>query len=360
MPTSLSGPTGPGTLQVSSPGARAVLVTRDPHLEGEAARLAAGAGCPLEVCHDVATLRREWHRCRAVLVGSEVLDELTSATLPRRPEVHVLGGRRLDAVELRLALELGADGVLELPGDAARVAAVLADLTDDDVRPGTVVGVVGVAGGVGSSVLTVSLTSVASERTTALAVDLDPRGAGLELIAGDAEDKAPSWDSLRSAHGRLNGQALRSALATGGSAAVLGWGSGGSRVMPPTSVVAESLAAARRGHEWTFVDSRSAEVWAGCDALVVVVAGSVPGVATALRTARDLPSGLPVGVAVRSRRHDRWAHQVAQSLELPLWAVVTQQRSLDLHLSAGLGPVRQGRSALRRAAVDVLRELSQR
>ena len=82
--------------------------------------------------------------------------------------------------------------------------------------------------------------------------------------------------------------------------------------------------------------------------------------AAAARRVPDLPAGVPVGVAVRSRRHDRWADDVARSLGLPLWTVVTRQRALDDHLSAGLGPLRRGRSPLRRAAGDVLREVAAR
>ncbi len=350
----------PAQLHDAPAGLRAILVTRDPVLRGEAARLAAGAGCPLEVCQDISQLRREWHRGGAVLLGSELLGELRAATLPRRSEVHVLGAAPLGAADLRLALELGACGVMELPADASKLAALLGDLGDDEARPGTVVGIVGGAGGVGASVLTIALAAVATGHMRALAVDLDPRGAGLEVLAGVSEAQSPSWESLSSAHGRLNGRALRAALSTTGEPPVLGWGATGSRVPPPIEVVVESLAAARRGHDWTFVDSRSPDVWSSCEALVVLVAGSVHGVAAAVRTCRDLPSGLPVGVAVRSRRHDRWAHDVARGLGLPLWTVVTQQRSLDEHLSAGLGPVRRSRSALRRAATDILRELSDR
>ena len=353
------GPTSPPSPD-SAPGASSahvLLATADPLLRAEVTRLAAAGGCPLVLCEDPEQLRRDWRQGRAVLLGHDALDRLRGAGLPRRPEVHVLCPTAPTGDDLRGALALGASGVWELPGDTGRVAALLADLGEEDHRPGRVVGVVAGSGGVGASVLTVALATVAAESATALAVDLDPRGAGLEVLAGVGHDRTPGWDSLAGAHGRLNAGALRAALATGDGPAVLGWGTTGLRLLPAAPVVAESLAAARRGHDWAFVDSRSPDVWSGCDALVVLVAASVPGVAAAARTVQELPAGVPVGVAVRSRRHDRWAEDVARSLGLPLWTVVTRQRPLDDHLSAGLGPVRRGRSPLRRAAGDLLREL---
>lgn len=360
--TARSGPPSPPSSgSVSGVSATHVLLaTADPLVRAEVTRLAAAGGCPLVLCTDADQLRRDWRQGRAVLLGHDALERLRGAGLPRRPEVHVLCPTAPTGPELRDAIGLGASGVWELPGDTARVAALLADLGEDDQRPGTVVGVVAGSGGVGASVLTVALAAVAAETGTALSVDLDPRGSGLEVLAGTGRDRAPGWESLAGAHGRLNAGALRSALATGHGPAVLGWGTTGRRDLPPATLVSESLAAARRGHDWTFVDTRSPDVWSGCDALVLLVAASVPGVAAAARTVPDLPAGVPVGVAVRSRRHDRWADDVARSLGLPLWTVVTRQRGLDDHLSAGLGPVRRGRSPLRRAAGDVLREVTAR
>ncbi len=339
---------------------RVVLATASSELRTEVARLAAGAGCELETCADLSELRRVWQHGAALMLGHDLLEPLRGSGLPRRAGIHVLAPAPLTAEQLRDAMALGAGDVLELPQDAARAAAMLGDLADARAGAGMVVGVVGGSGGVGASVLTVALATVAAEHTTALAVDLDPLGAGLEHLAAPAPSRAPVWDSLVTAQGRLGGSALRSALALPDGPGILGWGGSGQRPMPHPALVAESLDASRRGHEWTFVDSRSPGVWSSCDALVVVAAGSVHAVAAALRVAARIPTGVPVGLAVRSRRRDRWADQVSRSLGLPVWAVLTQQRALDDHLSAGLGPVRGRRSPVRVAATDILREVSAR
>lgn len=345
-------------LEEASPR-RPLLATVDPALRAETARLAAAAGCPIEQCSDPADLHRQWRSSRSVLLGAELLADLHARALPPRAGVHVLCPDPPDVEALRAAVDLRVESVLELPTDASRVAALLGDLGEDgEVREGRVVGVVGASGGVGASVLTVALSEVASRHGAALAVDLDERGAGLEVLVGSSGPPAVGWPSLDLAQGRLSGTALRTAVATAGGPGVLGWGVSGSRVTPSATLVREALAAARRGHEWVFVDSRSPEVWSSCDALVVVVAGSVPGLAAAVRTGQRLPRGLRAGIAVRSAREDRMAHQVARSLGRPLWSVLTRQRALDEHLSAGLGPVRGRRSPLTRAANDILTELA--
>jgi secretion/DNA translocation related CpaE-like protein len=352
----------------SQPGADAtvLLVTRDELLRSQLTRLAAGAGCGARVTTDVVEVRRRWPIDAMVLVGADNVADLVQAGLPRRGGVQVVAPTVLDADCLRMSVALGAEDVLELPAATDHLAALMGGLADSDRPPGHVVGVMGGSGGVGASVLTVALASMAVRRTPttrAVAVDLDPRGAGLQLIAGLAGlggSEQLGWDTLAVGHGRLNSRALRESLVREPGPAVLGWGPSSTRQLPPVPVVAETLAAARRGHDWVVVDGAPAEAWPLCDTVVVLVAATVHGVAAASRLVQDLPTGLPVGLAVRAPRRDGWGRDVARALSLPLWTVVTDQRALDEHLSAGLGPVRRPRAPLSRAATDLLQVLDGR
>jgi secretion/DNA translocation related CpaE-like protein len=339
-----------------------VLATGDDVVRSEAARQAAAAGCALRVSADPDEVRRSWASATAVLVGADQVEALGLLGLPRRAAVHVVASDGLDEPRLRAVVGLGAETVMELPDGAARLGDLLADLADRERPTGRVVGLVAGSGGVGASVLTVAVTTVADRRgAAALAVDLDPSGAGLDLVAGHDEQPGVDWDSLALGHGRLSSTALRESLSRAAAPSVLGWAPSSGRATPPAAVVGEALAAARRGHDLVAVDSPSPQVWTSCDVVVLVVAGTVHGLAAARRVAHHLPVGVPAGLAVRCpRRSDRWARQAAQALSLPLWAVVTDQRGLDDHLSAGLGPARRSRGAVARAAgeiVDVLGEL---
>ena len=342
------------------PSGVVVLATGDDLVRAETARQAAAAGCVLSVSADLDDVRRSWASASAVLVGADLVEPLALLGLPRRAAVHVVAGDVLDEPRLRAVVGLGAESVTELPGGVRRLGDLLADLADLE-RPGRVVGLVAGSGGVGASVLTVAVATVAARRgATALAVDLDPSGAGLDLVAGLDDQAGVDWDSLALGQGRLSSTALRESLARPGGPPILGWAATSGRTAPPAAVVGEVLAAARRGHDLVAVDSPSPQVWTSCDVLVLVVAGAVHGLAAARRIAALLPGGVPAGLAVRSPRHDRWAQQAAQTLSLPLWAVVTDQRGLDEHLSAGLGPARRSRGAVARAAgeiVDVLGQL---
>ncbi len=361
MSTPPSSPPGEGTV---------LLASRDPVLRADVARLAAGAGCGLHPCETLEEVRRCWPLGSAVVVGRDLVGELAMSGLPRRPGVHVVGSGTFDDSVLRAALTLGAEAVVELPAGAPQLAGLLGEVSERDHPPGHVVGVVGGSGGVGASVLSVAVATVASTSQRCVVVDLDPDGAGLQLLAGLGDDAAgdggrvlgpaaPGWDALASGSGRLNARALRESLSgqagNGGSGcAVLGWASGSSRLLPSAPVVAETLAAARRGHDWVVVDAGTPAATTGCDAVILVVAGTVPGVAAARRRLADLPGGVPVGLAVRSARQDRWGRDVARALALPLWSVVPHQRGLDDHLSAGLGPVRRRRAPLARSATQIL------
>jgi secretion/DNA translocation related CpaE-like protein len=252
---------------------------------------------------------------------------------------------------------VGAESVVELPAGAAALASLLGDVADSDRTPGMLVAVVGGSGGVGASVLAVTLAEVTARHGHAVAVDLAPHGAGLDLLMGHEGPAPLDWDALAAGRGRMNSAALREAVARSRGAGVLGWRQGSRRELPQETVVAETLAAARRGHDLVVLDAPRRRHWPVCDAVVLVVGGSVHGVAAARRAVTDLPSGVPAGLAVRARRADTWGADVSRALGLPLWAVVPHQRGLDEHLSAGLGPARRRRSPLVRSARDLLTAL---
>lgn len=337
-----------------------MLATTHAMLSGELARLAAGAGCALRVSGDLDVVRRSWSVHSAVLVGADLVLELASLGLPRRSGVHVVSDRAPDAESLRATVAVGAESVLDLTTGVGRLADLLGDLADSGRPPGLVVGVVGGSGGVGASVLTVALAMVAAASgDDAVAVDLDPRGAGLGVVAGLDATLGTDWDTLATGRGRLNSTALRESLRAGRATApsVLGWATTSSRQLPSPMVVSETLAAARRGHDWVALDAPTPDGWPACDAIALVVAGSVHGVRAAGRVAELLPVGVPVGLAVRAPRRHSWTVEVPRALSLPSWTVLTDQRGLDEHLSAGLGPVRRTRSPLARSASEILAAL---
>ena len=337
-----------------------LLATADGLVRAEVARLAAAAGCAARTADDLHEVRRAWVAAAAVLVGADLVEQLSLLGLPRRPGVHVVGTGGLDAPRLRAAVGLGAETVVELPDGAAQLGDLLGDLADHERPVGRVVGVVAGSGGVGASVLTVAVATVAARHgAVTLAVDLDPGGAGLALVAGLDDPPGVDWDSLSVGQGRLSSTALRESLDRGPGPAVLGWATSSARASPPAAVVGEALAAARRGHDLVVVDSPSPQVWTWCDVVVLVAGGSVHGIAAARRVVARLPAGVPAGLAVRSTRRDAWADEAAQSLLLPLWTVVTEQRGLDEHLSAGLGPVRRRRGPVTRAAGDLVAALTE-
>ena len=345
----------------TEPAPTVLLATTDTVLSSEVARLAAGAGCALRACADLAEVRRSWLVPGAVLVGADLVLGLAGLGLPRRSSVHVVAPADPGSQSLRAAVAVGAESVIDLATGPGLLADLLGDLADSGRPAGVVVGVVGGSGGVGASVLTVALATVAvASGADAVAVDLDPRGAGLELISGGEGAQGPDWETLSTGRGRLNAAALRESLRPPTAAdgpAVLGWGPTSSRRLPDPAVVSEAMGAARRGHDWVVLDAPTAEGWQVCDAIVLVVAGSVHGVRAAGRVADLLPVGVPAGLAVRSPRRDSWAVEVPRALSLPTWTVVTRQTELDDHLSAGLGPVRRARSPLARSAAEILAAL---
>jgi secretion/DNA translocation related CpaE-like protein len=342
-----------------------LLVSEDPALQGEVARLAAAANVGVETRPPTSALER-WRRAPAVLVGADGAQTLRGLVPGRRDDVWVLTSGPASEPELRAALALGAAGVVELPGEAALLGAWLADLGDraqDVPSRGRVVAVLGASGGVGASVLGLAVAEVAATAGPALLVDLDPWGLPAGALAGTAAPTSPgadgevTWDDLAELDGRLGARALRDSLPGRDRLRVLGWAPGRSVVEPSMSVVREVVTAARRGHGWVVLDvprtPATREVLGLCDAVAVVAAPTLAGTAGAARAGALVPDGVPAGVVARAGR-GAWPDDLAALTGLPLWTTLGPQRGLDEHLAAGLGAVRARRSPCARAAREVM------
>lgn len=336
-----------------------LLATCDPDLLDDLLRLAAAAGVTLDVAHDPASAARLWSSAPVVLVGPDLTSSIAERQPPRRPDVYLLGRGDPD---YRGAVLLGASDVVSLPARESWLVDVLADTVDGGGRPGTVVGFVGGCGGVGATTLACATALVSSaDRRTAL-IDLDPLGPGVERVVGIDSADGIRWADLAGSSGRLGARALRDALPRCGDLGVLGWGP----VAGPLdgTVVRETLAASRRGHQLVVLDlprhltPAAALAASRCDVVVLVAACSLPGAAAA---ARSLGAMADVGSSLQliARRADDAvsATDLAATLELTLISSVGEQRRLREQIDLGLGPVHARRGAVARAAAEIVARL---
>jgi len=336
---------------------RALVISADPLLLDEIARLAAAAGAAIEPAADVATALRAWPRTPLVLVGADLLPQLATLSPPRRGGVYVVSWGPPPDEAYRPALQVGAETVLELPAAAAVAADLLTDLGDGARPEGTVLGVVGGSGGAGATTFAAALAALGAEQGPTVLLDADPLGPGADRVLALEEAPGVRWSELGATAGRLGARALREALPRSGQLGVLGWDPAGRRSLDP-AVVREVLSAARRGHEVVVVDlPRSLDgvtddVVNRCDLVLVVVRATVTGIAAAARLVPRLPDRDRLRLVVRGRTADPAA--VGRALDLPVIASVADQRGLAEAIDLGLGPVRSRRSPLARAAAEVL------
>ncbi|MBZ5739100.1 septum site-determining protein Ssd [Nocardioides mangrovi] len=334
-----------------------LVVTRDPALLDELLRLAAAAGITPEVAADSGAALRAWSSAPVVLVGADVADELARIGPVRRPRVHVVALLAVPDELFRTALAVGAESVAQLPRSEAWLTEMLTDLGEADRAAGVVVGVLGGSGGAGATTFACALGQLASQRGRALVVDADPLGPGVDRVLGLEDRDGVRWDGLCQTTGRLGARALREALPRRADLGALTW-----RVGAPGSLqafaVREVLSAARRGHDFVVVDlPRSADPVAAeladrCDQLLVVVVPTVAGVAAAVRTCARRPDPAAVRLVLRGSGIDAAAIQRATGI--PVIVEMPEQRGLAEAIDLGLGPVRSRRSALGRAAGQVL------
>lgn len=334
--------------------ASVLLVSADQLLVSEVLRLAAAAGVVPEVADHVPAALRGWSRAGVVLVGADLAGDLSDAAPARRDRVQVISTGRAPDDLFRWALRLGAETVAELPRSDTWLVELLTDVGDGAVSPGRTIGVVGGAGGAGASVFAAALAGAATVHGSALVVDLDPIGAGLDRVLGVEALEGVRWDGLHQVTGRLSARSLRDALPRRDGLAVLGWPT--QRDQPLQAfAVREVLSAARRGFDAVVLDLPRhpdplvEEVLTRCDEVVVVCPPTVAAVTAASRLVRRLP--LTVGRSLVTRGTGGVpAEDMATILGCTLLATMTDQRGLDEAIDLGLGPLAYRRGALSRAA----------
>lgn len=231
--------------------------------------------------------------------------------LPRRDGVAIVAAEA-GMAELAAAVEVGAAQVFVLPAQVRELARFLAAREQDDGARSRVVAVLGGHGGAGASVLAAAVAVTAPGRgITALAVDADPWGGGLDLLLGCADMPGLRWGDLALRGGHVPSDALVAALpGRAGAVAVLSAGgavagtSDAAGGAPSPEIPVEGLLAVidagRRSVGVTVVDlpRRDDPATSAClevaDVVIVVMGATVRGCAAA-RSVID-------GVARRARR----------------------------------------------------------
>ncbi|HEX3783420.1 MAG TPA: septum site-determining protein Ssd [Pseudonocardiaceae bacterium] len=340
-----------------------VMCGDEPVLD-ELLRLAAAAGAELHRVPDVVAARRAWAGAPMVLLDEAAALRCVEADLPRRGDVLLVCGQDPPPEQLwRIAVDIGAQQVLAVPASAAWLTEALADAIDRPaVTAGRLITVLGGRGGAGASVFAAATALAVLRRGgSALLVDCDPLGGGLDLILGAENQSGLRWPELRLRGGRVSVAALREALPgrTKGAARLTLVSCDRAGPGPePAALTAVLDAGLRAGHTVVCdLPRHPAEVAAAAldraDLTVLVVPAELRAVAAARLMADRLRGrGIQAEAVVRgpapgALRPD----EVATAVGLPLLATMRPEPKLSNALERGALPDRpSGPLALAAAA----------
>ncbi|MCM2391172.1 septum site-determining protein Ssd [Streptomyces albipurpureus] len=321
-----------------------LIVTEDMDLLDDLLRLCAAAGVEPDVHHSVPERRGSWESAPLVLVGDDAAGRCRGAV--RRRGVLLVGRDQDDPDVWRLAVEIGADSVLRLPGGEGWLVDRIADVTEGGTAPALTVGVIGGRGGAGASTLSCALAVTAArigQRT--MLIDGDPLGGGIDVLLGGERTEGLRWPDFAGSKGRVAGGALEESLPELHQLRVLSWDRGDSVVVPPEAMRSVLAAARRRGGVVIVdlprrVDEGVAEALAQLDLGLLVVPGELRAIAAANRVASV------VGMVLQDLRvvargpftaglDEQW---VAASLGLPLAGELPCEPSLLTDQDQGAPP----------------------
>ncbi len=339
------------------PAARPLLLTADGALLDDLVRIAAEASVELDVARDPGTARTLFRSAPLVLVGTDLAAACARARLPHRGDV-VLVGRVDDPAGPPLwpaAESLRARHVAVLPAAEPWLAGRLAQHQDGGDRPlGRLIAVLGGRGGAGASVLAAGLAMTASRRgASALLVDADPLGGGLDLLLGWESVDGLRWPALAHTSGRISPHALVGALPGDGRLVVLSFDREHAPGVP-VEAMAATLDAARRSGALVVVDlprrldDGSLLALAAADRGYLVVPAELRACAAGARIAALAVRHCPaLSVVVRGPAPGGLTSaEVCRALGLPLAGYLRPETGLARALERGEAPARAGRGPL--------------
>ncbi|GAB3443145.1 septum site-determining protein Ssd [Actinophytocola sediminis] len=348
---------------------RPLAFVEDEDLLDDVLKLAAAAGCDLECVPDVAAARPSWSTAPLVVLDAEGAGECDRAGLPRRDTVFLVSAEPAEQRLWELAVDIGAERVLELPGAETWLVNAMADATEAPAQTtGRAVAVVGARGGAGASVFAAAL-GLTALRTghDALLIDCDPLGGGLDLVLGAETEQGLRWPDMHLRTGRVAASSLHDALPTRtrGKARLTVLSGARKGVSPAPEAVAAVLEAGRRAGETVVCDLPRAPDQAATAALsradltVMVVPGEVRACVSARLLAERLSElGVTVSLIVRGPSPGGLTpEEVAKAVGRPLLAAMRPEPYLPQSLDRGDFAPRP-RGPLTRAARTTLAELS--
>lgn len=341
-----------------------LLVLTDRVLYDDVARCGAAAGYRV-VRGDPARCRHDWLRAGAVVVDGAALAVLADPGPPAREGVLVVAGPEGDSAAWRSGLAVGARGGYVLPDDEAALVAALSEVRRPRRAAAAVLAVAGGHGGAGTSTFAVISARVAARSGTGvLLLDVEPGGAGLDLLLGAENASGLRWSGITGETGSIAPQALSAGLPrTDERLRFLTRGRDDGAPLSAETVLAV-LDAARGDAETVIADVGRATdpaapgVLDSADLTVVLTAASVPGVAATRKLLSRIGPRGRAGLVVRGPAPGGLRpEQVAEAVGLPLLATLRTRAALARRCEeGGLRPA--GRSPEVRAAHAVLTALS--
>ena len=274
-----------------------VLVSSSQRIRDEVARVAVAAGLALAGAASVSD-------AMALRPAVLLLDSDSGRYPVSGCTVVVVGQEGEEPGPWTAAARCNADRVAILPHAAGWLAEHLGILQRAR-EAGTVLGVLGAAGGVGASTVSTWLAACAAARDLRpLLVDGDPFGGGLELALGGEGLSGVRWPDLGEVRGTLNPDQLAHALPSLDGISLLSMGT-----EPPAPGVLASAAvppimeAARSAFDVCVVDvargwSADGSLLPYCDSILIVVPGRVRAISAARALVGELQP-VPVQAVVR-------------------------------------------------------------
>ncbi len=337
-----------------------LLVTDDDQSHDLVTAAAAALGVTLVPLRSRDPIAAHWAKADRILLGADVAAVVAGLGLPERGGVSVLVTEQRLAEGARWSSSLRAP-LVPLPDATGQLMQALG-VGGSSVGTVPLV-VVGASGGLGASTLAGGLACCAAQHDSALLLDLDAGGGGLDLLMGVEGQPGWRWPDLVEASGEFSLEAGR--LPSSESVSVISASRAELPLAPTLAGVGSIMRAAGRGFGSVVVDCRRDDI----DAIamlnghtIVLVGGHVRGLAAA-RGLLDSLAEAAIGAQLVLRRGIKSGvglDAAERALRQPFLAELPSDRRLAFLAEQGAAPWAGASRRWRKRLIQIYRGSARR
>ena len=343
-----------------------LLISQNQRLITEIQKISAVTQCSLEICDK--EISSQIRLANTVLIDAQLFEALLLdqpiqneqlSVIKAHPNVVLITDEEPGPIIWQMAVSLKAKYVAFLP-DAREW--LLNNLIPTKLRTAKVIGVLGVSGGLGASVLATSIALKFANENKVVIAETQEFSGGLDVLWGIEEQNGPRWPALINSLGQVLPVDILRALPAVGTVSVIAMDSKSTARIENQIQVIHELATVV---DYVILDlpnpadQRLSELIEYCDDLILIVGATIRSTNAANQLMNFLPKLRQAKLVVRELPGSALEPlSISKTLGVNLVGTIAADQKITEHLERGLSPTELSSGSYRKSIETIFANLN--